>query len=131
MRSNVYALQFIALWSTAIALVVSIFIIKCHLLYSFLGVQNLLKKQEAVDAEITAHEQLINAVISTAEQLLERDHYATDEIEARCAKLQDSWAELTSLSAARQQKLQDSLKAQQVETLKFKLTYSCLGFNSS
>ena len=131
MRSNVYALQFIALWSTAIALVVSIFIIKCHLLYSFLGVQNLLKKQEAVDAEITAHEQLINAVISTAEQLLERDHYATDEIEARCAKLQDSWAELTSLSAARQQKLQDSLKAQQVETLKFKLTYSCFGFNSS
>lgn len=131
MRSNVYALQFIALWSTAIALVVSIFIIKCHLLYSFLGVQNLLKKQEAVDAEITAHEQLINAVISTAEQLLERDHYATDEIEARCAKLQDSWAELTSLSAARQQKLQDSLKAQQVETLKFKLAYSCLGFNSS
>ena len=131
MRSNVYALQFIALWSTAIALVVSIFIIKCHLLYSFLGVQNLLKKQEAVDAEITAHEQLINAVISTAEQLLERDHYAADEIEARCAKLQDSWAELTSLSAARQQKLQDSLKAQQVETLKFKLTYSCLGFNSS
>ena len=131
MRSNVYALQFIALWSTAIALVVSIFIIKCHLLYSFLGVQNLLKKQEAVDAEITAHEQLINAVISTAEQLLERDHYAADEIEAQCAKLQDSWAELTSLSAARQQKLQDSLKAQQVETLKFKLTYSCLGFNSS
>ena len=90
------------------------YIIKCHLLYSFLGVQNLLKKQEAVDAEITAHEQLINAVISTAEQLLERDHYAADEIEARCAKLQDSWAELTSLSAARQQKLQDSLKAQQV-----------------
>ena len=70
-------------------------------------------------------------MISTAEQLLERDHYAADEIEARCAKLQDSWAELTSLSAARQQKLQDSLKAQQVETLKFKLTYSCLGFNSS
>lgn len=107
------------------------FIIKCYLLCSILGVQNLLKKQEAVDAEITAHEQLINAVISTAEQLLERDHYAADEIEARCAKLQDSWAELTSLSAARQQKLQDSLKAQQVETLKFKLTYSCLGFNSS
>ena len=94
------------------------FIIKCHLLYSFLGVQNLLKKQEAVDAEITAHEQLINAVISTAEQLLERDHYAADEIEARCAKLQDSWAELTSLSAARQQKLQDSLKAQQVSNFK-------------
>lgn len=107
------------------------FIIKCYLLCSILGVQNLLKKQEAVDAEITAHEQLINAVISTAEQLLERDHYAADEIEARCAKLQDSWAELTSLSTARQQKLQDSLKAQQVETLKFKLTYSCLGFNSS
>ena len=94
------------------------FFIKCHLLYSFLGVQNLLKKQEAVDAEITAHEQLINAVISTAEQLLEREHYAADEIEARCAKLQDSWAELTSLSVARQQKLQDSLKAQQVSSFK-------------
>ena len=79
-----------------------------------LGVQNLIKKQEAVDAEITAHEQLINAVMSTADQLIERQHYAADEIEARCTELQENWDELTSLSAARQQSLQDSLKTQQV-----------------
>ena len=52
--------------------------------------------------------------MSTADQLVERQHYAADEIEARCAALQENWAELTSLSAARQQSLQDSLKAQQV-----------------
>lgn len=79
-----------------------------------LGVQNLIKKQEAVDAEITAHEQLINAVMCTADQLIERQHYAADEIEARSAELQENWDELTSLSAARQQSLQDSLKTQQV-----------------
>jgi len=67
-----------------------------------------------VDAEITAHEQLINTVMSTADQLIEREHYAADEIEARCADLQDKWAELTSLSATRQQNLQESQKAQQV-----------------
>ena len=78
------------------------------------GVQNLIKKQEAVDAEITAHEQLINTVMSTADQLIEREHYAADEIEARCADLQEKWAELTSLSATRQQNLQESQKAQQV-----------------
>ena len=79
-----------------------------------LEVQNLIKKQEAVDAEITAHEQLINAVVSTADQLIERQHFAADEIEARCAELQENWYELTSLSATRQQNLQDSLKVQQV-----------------
>jgi len=67
-----------------------------------------------VDAEITAHEQLINTVMSTADQLIEREHYAADEIEARCADLQEKWAELTSLSATRQQNLQESQKAQQV-----------------
>ena len=81
---------------------------------SLVGVQNLIKKQEAVDAEITAHEQLINTVMSTADQLIEREHYAADEIEARCADLQEKWAELTSLSATRQQNLQESQKAQQV-----------------
>lgn len=81
---------------------------------SLVGVQNLIKKQEAVDAEITAHEQLINTVVSTADQLIEREHYAADEIEARCADLQEKWAELTSLSATRQQNLQESQKAQQV-----------------
>lgn len=67
-----------------------------------------------MDAEITAHEQLINTVMSTADQLIEREHYAADEIEARCADLQEKWAELTSLSATRQQNLQESQKAQQV-----------------
>ena len=67
-----------------------------------------------MDSEITAHEQLINTVMSTADQLIEREHYASDEIEARCADLQEKWAELTSLSATRHQNLQQSLKAQQV-----------------
>ena len=52
--------------------------------------------------------------MSTADQLIEREHYAADEIEARCADLQEKWAELTSLSATRQQNLQESQKAQQV-----------------
>ena len=67
-----------------------------------------------MDSEITAHEQLINTVMSTADQLIESEHYAADEIEVRCAELQEKWAELTSLSATRHQNLQESLKAQQV-----------------
>ena len=67
-----------------------------------------------MDAEITAHEQLINTVMSTADQLIEREHYAADEIDARSADLQEKWAELTSLSATRQQNLQESQKTQQV-----------------
>ena len=67
-----------------------------------------------MDSEITAHEQLINTVMSTADQLIEREHYASDEIEARCSDLQEKWAELASLSATRHQNLQESLKAQQV-----------------
>ena len=69
-----------------------------------------------MDAEITAHEQLLNAVMSTADQLIERQHYAFEEIEARCAELQDTWDELTSLSATRHQNLQESLQGQQVRT---------------
>ncbi|XP_068689103.1 spectrin beta chain-like isoform X1 [Montipora foliosa] len=83
---------------------------------NLIGVQNLIKKQEAVDAEITAHEQLINAVMSNADQLIERQHYASEVIEARCAELQETWDELTSLSATRHQYLQESLQGQQFYT---------------
>lgn len=72
-----------------------------------------------MDAEITAHEQLLNAVMSTADQLIERQHYAFDEIEARCAELQETWDELTSLSATRHQNLLESMRGQQVSTRVF------------
>ena len=79
--------------------------------------------------------------MSNADQLIERQHYASEVIEARCAELQETWDELTSLSATRHQYLQESLQGQQVWTkpvlarvcwcLSFKFhvfVYSCLFF---
>ena len=84
----------------------------------FSGVHNLLKKHEAFESEMTTHEQLIHAVVSTADQLIEREHYALDEIEVRSVELQEAWAELTSLSETRHKKLQDSLVAHQVRSFR-------------
>ena len=67
---------------------------------------------------MATHEQLIEGVLSTACQLMERDHFASDEIEARTVHLQEAWDELQTLSDARHKRLQSSLTAQQVKRQK-------------
>ncbi len=78
-----------------------------------IGVQNLIKKHQAMQAEINNHEPRIDAVSQTAQHMVEEGHFASDEIKVRLGQLHDHWNQLKEKSAQRKQDLEDSLQAHQ------------------
>ncbi|XP_048876599.1 spectrin alpha chain, non-erythrocytic 1-like isoform X2 [Brienomyrus brachyistius] len=78
-----------------------------------IGVQNLLKKHKALQAEITAHEPRINAVSQKGQAAVDNGHFAKDEVLARLDELGRRWEGLKSKATQRCQDLEDSLQAQQ------------------
>lgn len=78
-----------------------------------IGVQNLIKKHQAMQAEINNHEPRIDAVSQTAQHMVEEGHFASDEIKSRLGQLHDHWNQLKEKSAQRKQDLDDSLQAHQ------------------
>lgn len=59
-----------------------------------IGVQNLIKKHQAVLAEIHNHESRIDAVKQDAEKMIADNHFAADEIKNRIANLDQHWSQL-------------------------------------
>ncbi|CAH1271225.1 SPTA1 [Branchiostoma lanceolatum] len=78
-----------------------------------IGVQNLLKKHQALQAEIAGHENRIKAVCQTGQDMVQEEHFATDDINSKVSGLEDKWQELKDKAAQRKQDLDDSLQAQQ------------------
>ncbi|CAG9856863.1 unnamed protein product [Phyllotreta striolata] len=78
-----------------------------------IGVQNLIKKHQAVLAEINNHEGRIGAVIDAGKQMMEDEHFAMDEIRNRVNTLNDHWESLKEKANQRKQDLEDSLQAHQ------------------
>merc|ERR1719412_984862 len=78
-----------------------------------IGVQNLIKKHQAMQAEINNHEPRIDAVSQTAQHMVEEGHFASDEIKTRLGQLHDHWNQLKEKSVQRKQDLDDSLQAHQ------------------
>lgn len=78
-----------------------------------IGVQNLMKKHQAVLAEINNHENRIAAVCQSGQQMLDEGHFATDEIRLRLGNLNDHWSQLKEKALQRKQDLEDSLQAHQ------------------
>ncbi|VEN43034.1 unnamed protein product [Callosobruchus maculatus] len=78
-----------------------------------IGVQNLIKKHQAVLAEIHNHEARIQAVIDAGKQMMEDEHFASDEIRNRVNALNDHWEQLKEKSTQRKHDLEDSLQAHQ------------------
>merc|ERR1719412_3462894 len=78
-----------------------------------IGVQNLIKKHQAMQAEINNHEPRIDAVSQTAQKMVEDGHFASDEIKARLGQLHDHWNQLKEKASQRRQDLEDSLQAHQ------------------
>lgn len=56
--------------------------------------QNLMKKHQAVLAEINNHEHRMTAVCQAAQQMMDDGHFATDEIRLRATNLNDHWTQL-------------------------------------
>ncbi|XP_077478046.1 spectrin alpha chain, non-erythrocytic 1 isoform X5 [Stigmatopora argus] len=78
-----------------------------------IGVQNLLKKHQALQAEITGHEPRIKAVTLKGEAMVEEGHFAGEDVKAKLSELHGRWDTLKAKASQRRQDLEDSLQAQQ------------------
>ena len=66
-----------------------------------IGVQNLIKKHQAMQAEINNHEPSIDAVSQAAQHMVEEGHFASEDIKSRLMLLHDHWNQLKEKSAQR------------------------------
>lgn len=78
-----------------------------------IGVQNLIKKHQAVLAEMHNHEPHVLAVCQTGFTMADDGHFAADEVRKRIQALADHWAHLKEKAFQRKQDLEDSLQAHQ------------------
>lgn len=78
-----------------------------------IGVQNLIKKHQAVLAEINNHDSRIGAVVDAGKRMMEDEHFASDEIRYRVNNLYEHWVQLKEKANQRKQDLEDSLQAHQ------------------
>ncbi|EMP38127.1 Spectrin alpha chain, brain [Chelonia mydas] len=78
-----------------------------------IGVQNLLKKHQALQAEIAGHEPRIKAVTQKGNAMVEEGHFAAEDVKARLNELNQKWESLKAKASQRRQDLEDSLQAQQ------------------
>ncbi|XP_077334821.1 spectrin alpha chain, non-erythrocytic 1 isoform X4 [Lithobates pipiens] len=78
-----------------------------------IGVQNLLKKHQALQAEIAGHEPRIKAVTQKGNNMITEGHFASDDVKVKLRELNDKWTSLRNKASQRRQDLEDSLQAQQ------------------
>ncbi|CAI5455840.1 unnamed protein product [Caenorhabditis angaria] len=78
-----------------------------------IGVQNLIKKQQALIAEIANHESQIESVSKAAEDMIQQGHFLAPEIRDKLAQLRDNWRILKTKAEKRRGELDDSLQAHQ------------------
>ncbi|KAL8620004.1 hypothetical protein ACOMHN_015286 [Nucella lapillus] len=79
---------------------------------SLTAVQNLMKKHQALESEIVAHEPLIDAVASSAQQMIRTKHFASGSIQTRLDDLTHQLRDLKASTSSRKLKLQAALEAQ-------------------
>ena len=79
-----------------------------------MGVQNLIKKQQAILAEINNHKNRIQTVVNQAEALVQDgQHFGNNQIRERVDGLQQSWNALLDKANQRKLDLEDSLQVHQ------------------
>ncbi|CAH8834837.1 unnamed protein product [Trichobilharzia szidati] len=78
-----------------------------------IGVQNLIKKHQAIYAEINGHSPRIEEVVQEGQDMIRANHYASGDIERRIADLTSEWSQLCEKADHRRRLLEDSLQAQQ------------------
>ena len=78
-------------------------------------VQNLQKKHQALLNEISGREPSVEKVKDRGEELMEAEHFASDDIQQSLLELQSCWRELKQLAGHRTKQLSDSQEAQKVQ----------------
>ncbi|XP_065916481.1 spectrin alpha chain, non-erythrocytic 1-like [Dysidea avara] len=77
------------------------------------GVEVLIKKHEDFEKTLVAWEEKFKALDESAQRLIQANHYASEDVEARKKSVLDRRAQLHAMAKARQEKLEDSRKLQQ------------------
>ena len=72
------------------------------------NLESKLQKHQAFEAEITAHEEAIDAVRETGEELITSGHFAAEEVERRIEALYLHWEELLEASANKGRRLEEA-----------------------
>ena len=78
---------------------------------------------QALELEINSHEQLIESVTNTAEELIENGHYASKDIQVKLDHLLTMLRELEELASERRTKLLDAVESQMVITSPWQCLY--------
>jgi spectrin beta len=81
------------------------------------GVLHLLKKHEALEAEISGREPKMQAVCQVGDEMKHRKHYASKAIAVKVGGLVDKWKKLKELAAARKSRLNEAYHSQQVNLI--------------
>ena len=71
---------------------------------------------QAMEAELTSHEPVIESVCATGQDLNSSGHFASSKIRELKKSLQEAWSSLLESASQRSQLLQDSLAMQQYYT---------------
>lgn len=69
---------------------------------------------QALESEIVSHEPLIESVANTAHHMVEKNHYASSEVQGRLDHLQSQLQQLKDLAAQRKARLLDAVESQMV-----------------
>ena len=69
---------------------------------------------QALEAELSSHEVVIQGVATTAQELVTSRHFASQQIQGQRDSLLQAWNGLKEMVAQRTQLLNDSLEVQQV-----------------
>ena len=59
-----------------------------------IGVQNLMKKHQALQAEVAGHEPRIQNVAQSGQEMIDEGHFAAEDIKEKVNGLEDKWKNL-------------------------------------
>ncbi|XP_017956522.1 spectrin beta chain, non-erythrocytic 1 isoform X6 [Drosophila navojoa] len=79
---------------------------------SLLAVQGLQKKHNALEAELTSQEPLIQALLQRGQQMIRDNHFASEQIQYKSELLQKQLVQLRDLAAIRRLRLLDAVESQ-------------------
>ncbi|ALC43340.1 alpha-Spec, partial [Drosophila busckii] len=79
---------------------------------SLLAVQGLQKKHNALEAELTSQEPLIQALLQRGQQMIRDNHFASEQLQYKSELLQQQLAQLKDLTSIRRLRLLDAVESQ-------------------
>ncbi|XP_055376264.1 spectrin beta chain, non-erythrocytic 1 isoform X2 [Condylostylus longicornis] len=79
---------------------------------SVMAVQTLQKKHQALEAEMVSQEPLIISLLQRGQQMIQENHFASDQVKAQCDGLQQNLRNLRDLSGIRRIRLLDAVESQ-------------------